>query len=98
MGDLGQLIASKGFKKLPKVQQIAQSGHIDCTWALVVAQLARVGASNTRDRRFKSSHRQHILCTIKCIEKMKIKKKDAGNGYQKRTVIVVQSFTGSIRN
>ena len=25
--DLGQLIAAKGFKKLPKVQNIAQSGH-----------------------------------------------------------------------
>ena len=27
MGDLGKLIAAKGFKKLPKVQKIAQSGH-----------------------------------------------------------------------
>ena len=25
--DLGKLIAAKGFKKLPKVQKIAQSGH-----------------------------------------------------------------------
>jgi len=25
--DLGQLIVAKGFKKLPKVQKIAQSGH-----------------------------------------------------------------------
>ena len=25
--DLGKLIVSKGFKKLPKVQKIAQSGH-----------------------------------------------------------------------
>ena len=28
--DLGQLIAVKGLKKLPKVQKIAQSGH--STW------------------------------------------------------------------
>ena len=29
VGDLGKLIASKGFKKLPKVQKIAQSDHTD---------------------------------------------------------------------
>ena len=29
MGDLDKLIAAKGFKKLPKVQPIAQSGHTD---------------------------------------------------------------------
>ena len=27
VGDLGKLIATKGIKKLPKVQKIAQSGH-----------------------------------------------------------------------
>ena len=27
VGDLGQLVAAKGFKKLPKVQKIAKSGH-----------------------------------------------------------------------
>ena len=27
--DLDKLIVSKGFKKLPKVQKIAQSGHTD---------------------------------------------------------------------
>ena len=26
-GDLAKLIVAKGFKKLPKVQKIAQSGH-----------------------------------------------------------------------
>ena len=33
LGDLGKLIAAKGFKKLPKVQKIARSGHTgaDCT-------------------------------------------------------------------
>ena len=29
VGDLGKLIGAKGFKKLPKVQKIAQSGHTD---------------------------------------------------------------------
>ena len=29
--DLGKLIVAKGFKKLPKVQKIAQSGHTGCT-------------------------------------------------------------------
>ena len=27
VGDLGKIIAAKGFEKLPKVQKIAQSGH-----------------------------------------------------------------------
>ena len=30
--DLGKLIVAKGFKKLPKVQKIAQSGHTDCNY------------------------------------------------------------------
>ena len=29
LGDLGQLVIAKGFKKLPKVQKIAKSGHTD---------------------------------------------------------------------
>ena len=29
LGDLGKLIVAKGFKKLPKVQKIARSGHTD---------------------------------------------------------------------
>ena len=32
VGDLGKLIAAKGLKKLPKVQKIAKSGHIDYQW------------------------------------------------------------------
>ena len=27
LGDLGKLIVAKGYKKLPKVQKIAKSGH-----------------------------------------------------------------------
>ena len=27
VGDFGKLIGAKGFKKVPKVQKIAQSGH-----------------------------------------------------------------------
>ena len=29
VGDLGKLIVAKGFEKLPKVHEIAQSGHTD---------------------------------------------------------------------
>ena len=29
VGDLGKLIVAKGFKKSPKVQKIAQSGHTE---------------------------------------------------------------------
>ena len=32
VGDLGKLIVAKGFKKLPKVQKITQSGHSACNW------------------------------------------------------------------
>ena len=31
LGDLGKLIVAKGFKKLPKVQKIARSGHTEYT-------------------------------------------------------------------
>ena len=30
VGDLGKFIFAKGFKKFPKVQKIAQSGHTAC--------------------------------------------------------------------
>ena len=33
MGDLSKLIVAKGFKKLPKVQKNATSGHTDTTQA-----------------------------------------------------------------
>ena len=32
VGDLDKLIVAKGFKKLPKVQLIAQSGHTEDDW------------------------------------------------------------------
>jgi len=36
--DWGKLIVAKGFKKLPKIQNIAQSGHTEC----IVIELAMV--------------------------------------------------------
>ena len=30
VGDLGKLIVAKGFEKLPKVHEIAQSDHTEC--------------------------------------------------------------------
>ena len=35
--DWGKLIIAKGFKKLPKVQNIAQSGHTDWVLRLLAA-------------------------------------------------------------
>ena len=32
VGDLGKFIVAKGFKKLPKVQKISQSGHTGPWW------------------------------------------------------------------
>ena len=34
VGDLGKLIVAKGFKKLPKVQKITQSGHTAHVWLI----------------------------------------------------------------
>ena len=31
VGELGKLIVTKGFKKLPKVQKIVKSGHTDAS-------------------------------------------------------------------
>ena len=36
VGDLGKIIVAKGFKKLPKVQKIATSGHIGGSPGLMV--------------------------------------------------------------
>ena len=38
-GDLGKLIVTKSFKKLPKVQKIAQYGHIGCCQTLYCVEL-----------------------------------------------------------
>ena len=35
LGELGKLIIAKGFKKLPKVQKIARSGHTACNQCLL---------------------------------------------------------------
>ena len=45
--------------------------------------VGRAVASNTRDPRFESSHRQYYILSTQlknCIEKTKIEKKEAGNG------------------
>ena len=45
--------------------------------------VGRAVASDTRDPRFESRHRQTFikhLFTVSCVEKTKIKKKEAGNG------------------
>ena len=47
VGDLGNLIVAKGFKKLPKVQQITQSSH---TASLSLLASPRV-SSVVRDKR-----------------------------------------------
>ena len=39
MGDLYKLIVAKGFKNLPKVQLIAQSGHTDFNFNTTVKKL-----------------------------------------------------------
>ena len=46
-GDLGNLIVAKGFKKLPNVQKIAQSGHTAPTPTL----MAFTGVTNAHGPR-----------------------------------------------
>ena len=57
---LGKLIVAKGFKKLPKVQKIAQSGHT---------------GYGPRGPRFNISHQQVLLNIYPCLEQTKIEKK-----------------------
>ena len=47
VGDLGKLFVAKGFKKLPKVQYIAQSGH---TGSINLATVVPCIRCNHRDR------------------------------------------------
>ena len=56
-------------------------------WA-VVTSVGRAVASDTRDPQFESRHRQTFiehLFNVNCVEKTKIKKKEAGNGHFKKT-------------
>ena len=66
------------------------SGWSDASWSMPLDNLGsgcglagRAVASDTSDPRFKSSHRQTFiehLFSVNCVEKTKIKKKEAGNG------------------
>ena len=53
------------------------------------SSVGKVVASNTRDARFESSHRQTVyyLLAVKCIEKTKRKEKETGVGafFKKKT-------------
>ena len=40
--DLGKSIAAKGFKKLPKVQKIAQSGHTEYNSITIVISISHI--------------------------------------------------------
>ena len=47
--DLGKLIVAKGFKKLPKVQKIAQSGHTVGELKEVSSRKKRHGETRGKD-------------------------------------------------
>ena len=49
VGDLDKLIVAKGFKKLPKVQKIAKSGHTACIYPRVKLLCLGVKYNNNRD-------------------------------------------------
>ena len=46
VGDLGKIIVAKGFKKLPKVQKIPQSGHTECNILLYLLYHFRFNKGN----------------------------------------------------
>jgi len=46
VGDFGQLIVAKGFKKLPKEQKIGQSGHTGCMQLRLRLQTFKKGGKN----------------------------------------------------
>ena len=53
-----KIIVAEGFKKWPKVQKIAQSGHTGC------GSVGRVVDSDSRGPQFKSSHRQKFMLNV----------------------------------
>ena len=56
--DWGKLIVAKGFKKLPKVQNIAQSGHTGC------GSVAKAVACYTRGPQFVSASNIGFISTV----------------------------------
>ena len=59
--DLGKLIVAKGFKKLPKVQKIAQSGHTERDRQEIVNRICAGVCEGERER---GGDRQTIVCTF----------------------------------
>ena len=59
LGDLGKLIVAKGFKKLPKVQKIARSGHTDYKIRLRLPAYSRV--YNSLPKRSVLAHLSHLF-------------------------------------
>ena len=57
VGDLGKLIAAKGFEKLPKVQKIAKSGH---TVMRCLKDLITTSPLLTQ-KCFKNDHRRQLV-------------------------------------
>ena len=66
MGDLGKLIVAKGFKKLPKVQKIAQSGHTvhDAPSCPAISLCVQVWVGGTVHLEKCSNFLSHILATF----------------------------------
>ena len=59
LGDLGKLIVSKGFNKLPKVQLIAQSGHTGHHVLKIIKYSTHLQQLNVT--LFSFNYRNHIL-------------------------------------
>ena len=82
VGDLCKLITAKGFKKLPKVQKIAQSGHtahkLDCL--LLPLTLAAVRTEPCFAFKIKLNHG---FKTVLCLSLKEIKQLKESQGYLK---------------
>ena len=60
-------------------QTLLCAGNLDYYLGSGCDSVCRVVASDIRGLRFESSHQQKHLFAVNCIEKTKIKKKEAGN-------------------
>ena len=66
VGDLGKLIVAKGFKKLPNVQNIAQSGHTDWDFYVWLGANTLIKGCTVRNRAWRGSHRDTVDSSAPC--------------------------------
>ena len=82
---------SQGVSAIDCIQNLLKNNKARNSYVgqWLCGSVGRAVASDTRGPRFKFSHRQKFiehLFTVSCVEKTKIKKKEAGNGIFKKYI------------